>query len=358
VPCALLFSACSPAYVLRAGYEEAKILWRRQPIERVLQDRGVDPATRSKLETVMAARAFARDTLQLRVDGSYASLARVDANQVVHVVSAAYRTRLEPYTWWFPIVGRVPYKGFFSETAAHDEAACLERAGYDTYVRPSVAFSTLGWFADPLLSNLLRYDRTTLANVVIHELLHNTVYLGGHADFDESFANFVGQRGAIAFFTATGDDSARAQALAEWGDSLQFSEFLGRFAARLRAAYTAGTTAADRQPLFEMGQNELRALPLRTDSYRDFGEGPINNAIVLHYLMYADRLQVFEDLFRKKDGDLGATIAATIRAVHNGADDPFAALEAAVRSQPSAGKTALRDEDAPAGESHTHTPPA
>src|SRR5262249_12591676 len=109
-----LLSACSPTYVLRAGYEEAKILWRREPLQRVPQRSDLDAETRGKLELALAVRAFARDALHLRVDHSYATFVRVDADALVHVVTAAYRLRLEPYTWWFPIVGRVPYKGFFS----------------------------------------------------------------------------------------------------------------------------------------------------------------------------------------------------------------------------------------------------
>lgn len=321
-------SACSPGYVLRAGYEEAKILWRREPIEAVLRRGDLDPSAREKLELVLAVRTFARDTLHLRVGDSYGTLAHVDADQIVHVVSAAYQLQLQPYTWWFPIVGGVPYKGYFSERDAKDEAACLERDGYDTYVRPSVAFSTLGWFADPLLSNLLRYDRATLANVIIHELLHNTSYVGGHADFDESFANFVGCRGAMMFFAEREDQAALEQATTDWGDALVFSDFLVRFATQLRAAYGNGATLADRDGLFRAAQAEFRTLPLRTRTYQEFATRPLNNAVILHDLMYADRLQLFEDLLRQHEGDLARLIAAVVDAVRARAGDPFAAVEA------------------------------
>ncbi|MFN8627124.1 MAG: aminopeptidase [Candidatus Binatia bacterium] len=320
-------AGCSPAYVLRAGYEEAKILWRRQPIERLLQGTDLDRETRDKLELVLAARAFARDTLGLAVNDSYSTFARVDADRVVHVVTAAYRTRLAPYTWWFPIVGSVPYKGYFSQSAAVAEATELERQGYDTYVRPAVAFSTLGWFADPLLSTLLRYDRATLADVIIHELLHNTVYLGGHADFDESFANFVGMRGAIAFFAARDDAAAKRRAAAAWEDSLRFSDFLGDFTGRLRQAYDTGLQPAERQALFDAAQEAFRQLGLQTGEYADFGTQPLNNAIILHYLLYADRLRLFDDIFRQRQGDLAATIARIVQAVRADGRDPFATLE-------------------------------
>lgn len=261
--CALLLlaacvSACSPTYVLRAGYEEAKILWRRQPIEHVLAQPDLDPATRSKLELALAVRAFAADTLHLRAGKSYSTYARVDEDQVVHVVSAAYRFQLQPYTWWFPIVGRVPYKGYFAKADADAEAAALEHDGYDTFVRPSVAFSTLGWFADPLLSTVVRYDRVTLANIIIHELLHNTAYLAGHADFDESFADFVGHCGAVEFFKTRSDDVARERAAAAWNDALVFSDFLDGFAARLTAAYATGVSLEQRQQLFTAAQDEDR----------------------------------------------------------------------------------------------------
>jgi predicted aminopeptidase len=330
---AALLSACSPAYVLRAGYEEAKILWRRQPIEDILRRADVDAVTREKLQLTLDARLFARDTLGLRVGDSYTTLARVDADQAVHVVSAAPRFALRPYTWWFPIVGHVPYKGYFDAADADAEAARLERRDLDTYVRPSVAFSTLGWFADPLLSNLLAYDRVELAIVIIHELLHNTIYLGGHADFDESFATFVGHRGAIALFAARGDSAAVGPATRAWEDALTFSAFLGRFTTTLRDAYARGIEPNGREQLFAAAQAEFRTLPLRDDTYRRFGTRTLNNAVIVHYLLYADRLALFEAVYQAQGGDLTASIRHVI-AHARGAADPFAAVAAAVPPQP------------------------
>ena len=108
VICAATLCGCSVGYVLRAGYEEARILWRREPIEALLRQPQLDASTRSKLELVLAVRRFAAERLHLNVNGSFGSFARVDRDQVVHVVSAAHRLRLEPYTWWFPLLGRVP----------------------------------------------------------------------------------------------------------------------------------------------------------------------------------------------------------------------------------------------------------
>jgi predicted aminopeptidase len=326
---AALLSACSPTYVLRAGYEEAKILWRRQPIDDLLRRGDLDATTREKLQLTLDARTFARDTLGLRVGDSYTTLARVDADQAVHVVSAAPRFALRPHTWWFPIVGHVPYKGFFDAAEAAAEAAQLERRDLDTYVRPSVAFSTLGWFADPLLSNLLAYDRVELAVVIIHELLHNTIYLGGHADFDESFATFVGHRGAIALFAARGDTAAVADAARAWQDALTFSAFLGRFTTTLRDAYDHGIAPTEREHLFAAAQAQFRRLPLRDDTYRRFGTRTLNNAVILHYLLYADRLALFEAAYQSQGGDLAAAIRHVTTHARRAAD-PFAAVAAAM----------------------------
>ena len=195
----VLFLALTPTgcYLSRAGWEEARILAGRKDISQLVDDRGTDEATRRKLQLVLAARAFARDSVGLDVGESFTTFSRLRRDTLVLVLSAAYRDRLEPHTWWFPIVGRVPYKGFFDFGAAQREQHEISRGeGLDTYLRPSAAFSTLGWFNDPLLSTTLRYDSLDLANTVIHEVTHNTFYAPGQAVFNESFATFVGAHGA------------------------------------------------------------------------------------------------------------------------------------------------------------------
>jgi predicted aminopeptidase len=128
---------------------------------------------------LLAAREYARDSLRLRTKESFTTYSRLDKDTLVLVLSAAYRDRLEPYTWWFPIVGRVPYKGYFDFDAARRTARKFYEDGYDVSLRPSDAFSTLGWFNDPLLSTSLRRDSVDLANTVIHELTHNTFLRAG-----------------------------------------------------------------------------------------------------------------------------------------------------------------------------------
>ncbi len=174
-----VISGCSPFYVIRAAYEEGKILWRREPIPDYLEKPELAADTQDKLKLVLAVREYARDVLKLNVGGSYSSYSYVDRPDLTYILTAAPRTELRPYTWWFLIIGRVPYKGYFSKEDAAAAAKELEDAGYDTNIRTSAAFSTLGWFDDPLLSHLLRYDKVTLAEVVFHELFHNTLVRQG-----------------------------------------------------------------------------------------------------------------------------------------------------------------------------------
>jgi predicted aminopeptidase len=325
---ALLLSACSPGWALRGAYEEARILASREPIFAVLARPDLDPAGAEKLRLVLVVREYAR-RLGLDVGGSYRTLAPIGADQRIHMLTAAPRFELRPYTWWFPIVGDMPYKGFFSVESARAAAAALQREGYDTMVQPVAAFSTLGWFDDPLLSNLLEHDDVVLAGIVLHELTHQTYYARGQTVFNESFANFVGARGAIDLFAALDGEAApraiRARDL--WHDDLLYSAFLGRLTARLRQAYARGITLEERAAIFAEEQAALLELPWQTQSYTGLARVELNNALILQQWVYHTDLEVFEAAYSAQGGDLRAAIAAIIETARD-APDPMAALRA------------------------------
>src|SRR5713226_2046419 len=127
-----LISGCSPLYVMRAAYEEGKILWRREPIADYLGKPDLVPDTEEKLRLVLAVREYAKNVLKMNVGGSYSSYSYVDRPDLAYILSAAPRAELAPYTWWFLFVGRVPYKGYFSKEDANEAAAELQAQGYDT----------------------------------------------------------------------------------------------------------------------------------------------------------------------------------------------------------------------------------
>ena len=323
--------------MLRAGYEEAKILSRRQSIARLVADTATPPERRDKLRLVLEAREFAGGALGLDVGDSYTTFSQLDSDTLALVVSAAYRDRFEPYTWWFPIVGRVPYKGYFSERQARAALADLEAQGLDTYLRPTSAFSTLGWFNDPLVSALLRYDRVSLAGTVIHELTHNTVYLPGRAMFNESFAEFVGGRGAVEFFcgSGAGDTEDCRRASAAWRDELIFGAFIDSLVGELGDLYARADLSTDeklarREEIFSdaLVRFETEVQPrFELVRYDSFLRIPLNNATLLSRRLYYHRLDLFEELHRLLGDDLRTTIEVTLASVRERPDDPYAAVE-------------------------------
>ncbi|HEX7229970.1 MAG TPA: aminopeptidase [Candidatus Binatia bacterium] len=327
---AAVLPGCSPLYVLRAAYEEGKILWRREPITDFIDKDHVQPDTQEKLKLVLAVRKYARDVLKFNVGGSYSSYSRVDRPDLTYIVMAAPKTELKPYTWWFLIIGNVPYKGFFSRDEAEAEIARLKAQGYDTTLRTSAAFSTLGWFDDPLLSHLLRYDKVVLAEVVFHELFHNTLYVKGAGAFNESAANFVGNRAAIDFFRDRfgAESKEYARAVQIWDHERKFGRFINQVADTLRGLYRRDIPRADklrlREEVFARSQEEWqRYLAEHPDqSFRRFSQRSLNNAVLMNYLVYLTHIDMFESLYAANGNDLGRTVEAMNSAVGKGGD-PF-----------------------------------
>jgi predicted aminopeptidase len=332
---------CSPLYIIRAGIEEAKILSRRRDIPDVVADPATPPAIKQKLGLVQQARAFADQQLGLAAGESYTTYSWVESDTLLMVVSAARKDRFVPYTWWFPIVGRVPYKGFFDFEDAYETARELEADGYDTHVRPSGAFSTLGWFNDPVLNTVLRYSDVGLAATVVHEILHNSIFIPGQVGFNESFANFVGDRGAALFFCQRqGEADPRCEtATAAWHDNVVFGAALSELVARLERVYqrddlTAAQRVQQRDTVFANWrvdyQNKVVPL-LQTNSFRAYAQEPLNNATLIGTRLYYQRLDLFELVYQHYGQDLRAATHAIMAAAREHEKDPFAAVEALLK---------------------------
>ena len=328
-----LASACSPMYVIRAGIAEAKILRARRPIPEVILDPATDERTKTKLTFVVEARNYAIDEFGLDVGRSYTSFSQLKSDTLAMVLSAAHRDQLTPKTWWFPIVGRVPYKGYFNENAAIEEKGKLEEDGFDTFLRPTAAFSTLGWFADPLLSSLLRLDEVDLVETVLHELSHNHLFVKGQVRFNESFATFVGRAGAIEFFCnrqGGGSDTVKClRAQARWRDHQRFEEFIEGLVEQLQVVYQDTTLAyetklTERERIFdrhlEIFANEVQP-SFEASTYQSFLVTPLNNATLLTRIRYHHRLQDFQALL-EREGDLRLAIQYLEDGVDR-VDDPF-----------------------------------
>jgi predicted aminopeptidase len=323
-------------YIARAGWEEAKILWRRRSIERLVLDPSVPFATRRKLQIVLDARDFAKRGLGLDVGKSFTTFSQLERDTLVLVLSAAHRDRLQHYRWWFPIVGRVPYKGFFDIEMARSQERDFQRRGFDTYLRPASAFSTLGWFNDPLVSTTLRADTLSLANTVIHELTHNTFYAPGQAEFNESFANWVGARGSADFFRARGFPTAVAEAEARWSDDKLLGRFWKGLHAELDSAFKAHPGPAGlqerlglRDRIYRAAREELvfRLGPqLRTVAPRYVERVRLDNAALLSRRIYQTDLDLFDAVWAREGRDTRRAIARIIAIAKTDEQHPYNAL--------------------------------
>ncbi len=328
----------SGRYLLRAGWEEARILAGRRDIADVLTDSTTDERTGAKLRLVLAARAFAGDSMRLRARESFTTYTRLRRDTLVLVLSGAHRDQLKRYTWWFPIIGRVPYKGFFDFDAARGAESEMRERGFDTSLRPASAFSTLGFFNDPLLSTSLRADSLELANTVIHELTHNTFYLGGQAVFNESFANFVGARGAAWLFRTRGSLRAAEQIDDRWSDEKLLARFWAGLHASIDSAFTANPgedgdavharlvardsiyAAARRQLVDSLGPR------LRTIGPRYLERVPLDNAALLARRVYLTDLDLFDAVYQRERWNLRATLDRVMALAKEEPDDPYGAV--------------------------------
>lgn len=332
----LILLALTPTgcYLSRGAVEEAKILSNRKPIAEIVNDASVDPVTRSKLKVVLDAREFAKSGLGLRTKENFTTFSKLDTDTLVLVLSAAYRDSLKAYTWWFPIVGRVPYKGYFDFGRAKRDEQKLQREGFDTYLRPSDAFSTLGWFNDPLLSTSLRRDSMELANTVIHELTHNTFYAPGQAYFNESFASFVGARGAAAFFRRRGQAEAAKEVEARWADEKLLASFWAALLTSLDSAFKAHSNSRVERLEARDSVYARARIALVRDVSREFQtigptfatRVPLNNAALLARRIYAQDLQVFDDVYAREGSDLRRAVGRIVGLARANPKDPFGAL--------------------------------
>lgn len=332
--CAAGLAGCEAGYIARAAWEEARLLWRRKPIDTELSRADLSAEVRAKLKTVLRVREFARDRLGLNVGGAYSTVAQVDQGAIVWVVMAAPRDSLKPHTWWFPIVGNVPYRGYFDKADAVAEAEHMKRRGFDTMVRPAVAFSSLGFFNDPLLSNLLKLRRVELAGVIIHELFHRTYFLASDVMFDESAATYVGGAGAVKFFEAAeGENSADAEAArGVLASDMEFAAFLDRESKRLLKLYQSGLPEAEilerRAPIFASINADYARLKPRLSGLErfDLDKVELNNAVLINYLIYFHDFDNFAKLDHIYGGNLELTIKAIIALAESDRVNPFYAI--------------------------------
>lgn len=288
-------------------------LFGGRSISEMLDDPSIDIKLKNQLKLVQEVKQFGETQLGLKPTRNYSRYVDVGRDYLVMVVSASPPLKLENYTWWFPIVGTVPYKGYFNKAKAQEEEMALKTQGYDTNLRPSPAYSTLGWFPDPLLSTMLSYGEYYLVNTIIHESTHATLFIPGHIPFNENLASFVGNKGALAYLAKKyGAGSVpyldAAHALK---DQATFAQFINRVYQRLEQVY--------RSDAFESGKYEKKAYvisqmkkeyrskiatSMHSKGYRQFDRIPWNNALILSYKHYYKDQDKFAQIYLKNDKNI------------------------------------------------------
>jgi predicted aminopeptidase len=357
--------ACSPAYLTQAAFGQLEVLQARRPLEEVLADPETPPDLRQRLLAADAALVFARTDLGLPRTGSYRHYADLGRPYVVWNVFAAPEFSLAPAAWCFPVAGCVPYRGYFAEAGARDEAARLAARGSDVFVGGVPAYATLGWFDDPLLNTLLSDDEYQVAATLFHELAHRQYYLPGDASFNEGFATFVEQEGLRRYLVARGEITglcALAERTARRGAVLALLDGLR---GQLDAIYAGGGEDEARRAAKRRAIDDARAsyLQLRAtwpgppwfDGWFGLrvpapGEAPVlvdatlpNNASLAALASYEERVPAFAAMLAEAGGELTvfyarvAELGATAEAPREAALDAYAAAAAGLSAGPPAG---------------------
>ncbi|MBA2079069.1 aminopeptidase [Rhodanobacter sp. PCA2] len=330
----LLLCACgSIRYYAQAAHGQGELVLKRQPVRKLLGDPATDPKLAARLSLALAAREYASSHLGLPDNRSYTTYVALHRPYVVWNVFATPRYSVEAVRHCFPVAGCVAYRGWFSEAAAEADAARMQRQGDDVWVGGVPAYSTLGWFADPILSSMLRWDDDELAGTIFHELAHQLIYAKDDTAFNESFATFVQTEGLREWRASRGLPSGdgHAQAMDDG-----FTRLVLALRGRLKMLYASGVDAE----AMEAGkQREIADFRAEYAEWRDthwpqdrrydaWVAKPINNARLLPFGLYDQWTPAFGVLFRKSGGQWPA-FYTQVRAL---ACEPKAKRDAALQA--------------------------
>ncbi|MBE0503912.1 MAG: aminopeptidase [Desulfuromonadales bacterium] len=299
-------------YYAQAIQGHVKVLLARQPIEKLLMESNTPPELKERLQLVLEIRDFASRELQLPENGSYRSYADIQRAAVVTNVIAAPEFSLQPLNWCFPFAGCVSYRGYYDPQTAERFAASLREQGYETDLYGVSAYSTLGWFDDPVLNTFIDWPEAALAGQIFHELAHQQLYVKDDSSFNEAFAEVVEAEGVKRWLARQGQ--IPRPAITERQERQQaFTELLLQSRRELEALYASGQSAevmrAEKKIIFSELRQRYQLLRDETwQGYSGFDrwfERPVNNARLAAVATYHDRKPSFLTLLQRADGDLG-----------------------------------------------------
>jgi len=326
VPFLLLITHCSlfiGCYTLKQGTTMLGYLSRAVPLESLLESEngGADGSEAEKnrrfVEQVQDIRRYAQEELGLNLGKNYTRYVKIDRDYLAAVVSACAADSFTRHEWKYPVVGVLPYKGFFKIEDARKEREKLEKKGLDVWIRGVDAFSTLGWFRDPLYSYMRDYPPNRLADLIIHESLHATVFIKGQSQFNEELAEFVGSEGARMYTESRYHSSEYAKMLADEADNKRYVLFIQELIKELNELYesekSAGEKLSEKEKIIGAAKERFAAeyeSLFSGEGYRGFSDLPVNNAYLELYLLYHTEDNYIANLFARSGKSLPEFIAS------------------------------------------------
>lgn len=319
------------------------ILRKRQPISELVEDPDTPAALRKKLQFILSVRAFAEKKLQLAVDDHYLSYVALDRPYVVWNVFAAPEFSLTPKTWCFPIVGCVAYRGYFAEEDARRFGDSLKQEGYDVFIGGAIAYSTLGWFDDPVLSTFLYLNEPDTAALIFHELAHGILYVRDDTAFNESFATTVEQEGLRRWQASANDPKGHEKWLRKHRQRRKFTDLVSTYRARLQEVYESNLslTVKRKQKAAVFTQMRSEFSNLKSDhggmaAYDAWFNYPLNNAQLISVSTYHNWVPAFSRMLSESGGDLEKFYQKCRQLAENDPPERNRILEQYVNNAPSA----------------------
>jgi predicted aminopeptidase len=283
----------------------------REPIAKILEEPDASETLKSRLSFILEVREFARNQLYLPVEQSYLSYVDLQRPYVVWNVVAAPEFSLAPKTWCYPIVGCVAYRGYFSEEDAQKYAASLQDENYDTYVGGVTAYSTLGWFDDPVLSTIIRLPEIQSASLIFHELAHQLLYVPDDTAFNESFATAVEQEGIRRWLKDRQDPRTYHAYLEGYRQHRQFVELIMKYRRQFEPLYQSEKPESVKRDqkaklFYQLRQDHdiLREQWNDKSRYDYWFNRSLNNAKMASVLTYQDLVPAFLSLLNHRKGDI------------------------------------------------------
>lgn len=308
----LTMSGCANlSYYAQAVSGHAAVIHRSQPISAVLANADTDPNVANALKKALQIREFASRELKLPDNLSYTSYADLERPFVVWNVFAAPELSIKLKKWCFLQIGCVSYRGFFSQDQAERYAEELKKEGYDVYVGGVRAYSTLGWFSDPVLNTFINYSEINLARLIFHELAHQVVFVPGDSMFNESFATTVEQEGIVRWFASSGTVLQRTELQSRQAREVVFNNLIGQYRKRLQELFLSNLDDEEKRTHKKQIFIDLRAEfeKIKTDypefeSYGKWFEQPLNNALLATVSMYTQLVPAFRTILAQHDHDM------------------------------------------------------